>query len=142
MSNNPYHIKIGDLYNKIYSSMNEGVAIHRIIFNDNNIPVNYEIIDVNPAFEEILGINIKDVLGKISSEVYGTSEPPYLDVYSKVSQTGIPTHFETYFEVMDKYFSINVFSPLKGMFVTIFEDISERKKNEEDLIENKRALET
>jgi PAS domain S-box-containing protein len=122
--------------------MNEGVAIHRIIFNDNDIPVNYEIIDVNPAFEEILGINEKEVLGKNSSDVYGTAEPPYLDVYSKVSQTGIPTHFETYFEVMDKYFSINVFSPSKGMFLTIFEDITERRRNEETLIENQRTLET
>ncbi len=142
MSSNPNHIKKESLYSKIYSSMNEGVAIHRIIFNDNDIPVNYEIIDVNPAFEEILGINKKEVLGKNSSDVYGTAEPPYLDVYSKVSQTGIPTHFETYFEVMDKYFSINVFSPSKGMFVTIFEDITERRRNEETLIENQRTLET
>jgi PAS domain S-box-containing protein len=142
MSSNPNHIKKESLYSKIYSSINEGVAIHRIIFNDNDIPVNYEIIDVNPAFEEILGINKKEVLGKNSSDVYGTAEPPYLDVYSKVSQTGIPTHFETYFEVMDKYFSINVFSPSKGMFVTIFEDITERRRNEETLIENQRTLET
>jgi PAS domain S-box-containing protein len=142
MSSNPNHIKKESLYSKIYSSMNEGVAIHRIIFNDNDIPVNYEIIDVNPAFEEILGINEKEVLGKNSSDVYGTAEPPYLDVYSKVSQTGIPTHFETYFEVMDKYFSINVFSPSKGMFLTIFEDITERRRNEETLIENQRTLET
>jgi len=132
MSSNP-NKKIENLYNKIYSSMNEGVAIHRIIFNSNNIPVNYEIIDVNPAFEEILGINKKEILGKNSSEAYGTGEPPYLEIYSKVSQTRIPTHFETYFESMDKYFNINVFSPSKGMFVTIFEDISERKKNEEKI---------
>jgi PAS domain S-box-containing protein len=132
MSSNP-NKKIEDLYNKIYSSMNEGVAIHRIIFNSNNIPVNYGIIDVNPAFEEILGINKKEVLGKNSSEVYGTAEPHYLEIYSKVSQTRIPTQFETYFESMDKYFNINVFSPSKGMFVTIFEDISERKKNEEKI---------
>jgi PAS domain S-box-containing protein len=141
MPSNP-NIKIEDLYSKIYSSMNEGVAIHRIIFNDNNIPVNYEVIDLNPAFEEILVINKKDILRKNSSDLYGTTEPPYLEIYSKVSQTGIPTHFETYFEAMDKYFSINVFSPSKGIFVTIFEDITERKKNEETLIENQRTLET
>jgi PAS domain S-box-containing protein len=127
------NIKIEDLYSKIYSSMNEGVAIHRVIFDDNNIPVNYEIIDVNPAFEEILGLTKKEVMGKYSSEVYGTGEPPYLGIYSKVSQTGIPSHFETYFEAMDQYFSINVFSPSKGMFVTIFEDITERKENEEEI---------
>ena len=141
MSRNPNYIR-EDLYNKIYSSMNEGVAIHRIIFNDNNIPINYEIIDVNPAFEQILRINRKDVLGKNIFEVYGTGEPPYLELYNQVSKTGIPTHLETYFEVIDKYFSINVFSPSRGMFVTILEDITERRKNEEALIENQRTLET
>jgi PAS domain S-box-containing protein len=142
MSSNPKYIKKEDLFNKIYSSMNEGVAIHRIIFNDNNIPVNYEIFDFNKAFQKIFGINKKEVLGKISSEIYGTCEPPFLELYIKVSQTGIPTHFKTYFEDMDKYFNINVFSPSKGIFVTIFEDLTEHRKNEEALIENQRTLET
>jgi PAS domain S-box-containing protein len=142
MSNSPNNLKSDELYNKIYSSMNEGVAIHRIIYNDNNIPMNYEIIDVNPAFEEILGINKKEVLGKSSTVVYGTDNAPYLELYSKVSQTGTPEHFETYFEAMNRYFSINVFSPSKGMFITIFEDITERRKNDEKLKENQRTLET
>ena len=142
MSSSPNNNKKEDLYSKIYLSMNEGVAIHRIIFNNNNIPINYEIIDVNPAFEEILGIKRKEMLGKNCSEVFGTDNSTYLKLYSKVSQTGIPTHFETYFEGIGKYFSINVFSPSKGMFVTIFEDITERRKNEKAYIENKRTLET
>ena len=135
-------MKKGDLYSKIYSSINEGVSINRIIFNENNIPVNYEIIDVNPAFEEFLGIKKEEVLGKNISEIYHINEPPYLELYNKVSETGIPTHFETYFEIINKYFSINMFSPSKGMFITIFEDITSHRKNEEALIENKRTLET
>jgi PAS domain S-box-containing protein len=142
MSSSTNYTKKDDLYSKIYSSMNEGVAIHRIIFNDMNIPINYEIIDVNTAFEEILGINKKEVLGKNISEVYGTGKPTYLEIYNNVSKTGNPNHFEYYFEAINKYFSINVFSPSNGMLVTIFEDITERRKNEEALIENKRTLET
>ena len=142
MSSGLNNTKKEDLYSKIYSSMNEGVAIQRIIFNDNNVPVSYEIIDINPAFEEILGIKKDEILGKNCSEIYGTDESRYLKLYSNVSQTGIPNHFETYFEAIDKYFSVNVFSPSKGMFVTIFEDITERRRNEEAFIENKRTLET
>jgi PAS domain S-box-containing protein len=135
-------MKKGDLYSKIYSSMNEGVSINRIIFNDNNIPVNYEIIDVNPAFEELLGIKKEEVLGKNISDIYQTEEPSYLELYNNISQTGNPTHFETYFEIINKYFNINIFSPSKGIFVTIFEDITAHRKKEEALIENKRTLET
>jgi PAS domain S-box-containing protein len=142
MSNNLNYTKKEDLYSKIYLSMNEGVAIHRIIFNGSKIPVNYEIIDVNPAFEEILGIEKGEVLGKNIADIYGTVKPTYIDTYDTVSKTGIPNHFESYFEAIDKYFGINVFSPSEGMLVTIFEDITERRKNQEELIENKRTLET
>jgi PAS domain S-box-containing protein len=123
-------------YRTLYSSMNEGLALHEVLYDDNNIPVDYEIIDVNPAYEEILGIKRKEVVEKKASEVYGTGKPPYLKFYSKVAQTGKPHYFETYFEPMDKYFRISVFSPSKGTFATIFEDITERKKAETSLKES------
>ncbi len=125
-------------YRKLYSSMNEGLAVHEIIYNDSNIPVDYEIVDVNNAYEKILGIKKKKILGKNASEVYGAEEPPYIEIYSKVAETGNPAHFETYFEPMDKHFNISVFSPAKGTFATVFEDITARKKAEERI---KKSLE-
>ncbi len=115
-------------YRTLYSSMNEGVAIHEVIYRDSHIPIDYKIIDVNRAYEEIMGINRKEVLGKKASEIYGTGEAPFLETYSEVAETGNPTNFETYFEPMDKHFEISVFSPLKGRFATVFEDITERKR--------------
>ena len=52
--------------------MNEGMAIHEVIYDNNDAPVDYEIVDVNDAYEEILGIAKEDVLGKKASEVYGS----------------------------------------------------------------------
>ena len=120
-------------YRTLYSSMNEGVAIHKLIFDDNNVPVDYEIMDVNPAYEEILEIKRADIIGKKASQAYNTKKPPYLNIYSKVARNGEPRQFETYFEPMDKYFNISVFSPSKGTFATVFEDITPNKKAEESL---------
>jgi two-component sensor histidine kinase len=106
--------------------MNEGVAIHKLIY-ENNIPVDYEIIDFNNAYGEILGINHEHMSCKKGSELYDTGKAPYLKIYSDVVQKGNPAHFETYFEPIDKYFSINVFSLSEDTFVTVFEDISNRK---------------
>ena len=122
--------------------MNEGLAIHKVIYDKSDTPVDYVIIDINNAYEEILGINKKDVLGKKASEIYGTEEAPYLKVYYEVVQTGKSTQFETYFEPMDKHFKISVFSPSKDTFATIFEDITSRKKTEEALCESEEIYRT
>ena len=52
------------------------------------------------------------------------------------AETGQSKKFETYFSPMDKYFSISVFSPKKGKFATVFDNITERKKADETLKEN------
>jgi PAS domain S-box-containing protein len=125
-------------YRTLYSAMNEGVAIHKLIYDDENIPVDYKIIDVNYAYEKILGIKKEDILNKKATEIYGTEKAPYFNEYLEVSQTGNPILFETFFEPMNKYFSISVSSPSYGSFVTVFEDITERKKIEETLFESEK----
>jgi signal transduction histidine kinase len=86
---------------------------------------------VNPAFETVLGIRREDVVGKTSREAYGVNTPPYLDTYAKVAATGRPFLFEEYFAPMQKHFAISVFSPEKGRFATIFDDITDRKQAED-----------
>jgi len=120
-------------YHSLYSSMNEGVALHEIIYNSDNEPVDYIITDVNPAYEKILNLKGNEVIGMNASELYGTQEPPYLEIYSLVAENGEPSEFETYFEPMNKYFRISVISPEKGKFATVFDDITSRRLSEQTI---------
>ncbi len=123
-------------YRSLYIHMIEGAALHQLTFTDQGIPDDYIILETNPAFEKQLGISRNDVIGKTSREAYGVSEPPYLETYARVALTGKPEVFETYFQPLDKYFSISVYCPEKGKFATIFEDITERKRADEVLKES------
>jgi PAS domain S-box-containing protein len=114
----------------LFTNMNEGVALHELIKDENNIPVNYRIIDVNAGFEKILGLNRIAVLGKNATDVYKTVKAPYLAEYRSVASTGKSYSFETYYESMDKYFEISVAPWLNNGFATIFTDITERKRVE------------
>ena len=125
--------KSEEKYHSLYSSMNEGLALHEIIYDTNKKAVDYIIYDVNPAYEQILGLNRNDVLGKKASEIYGTGNPPYLDIYANVAKNRKSKQFEAYFEPMKKYFQISVISPEKGKFATVFEDITKRKYGEQEL---------
>ena len=114
----------------LYAAMVEGVCLHEVIRDETGQTIDYRIIDVNPSFESTIGVKRDQVIGLLASEFYGTGEPPYLDIYTKVVDTGRPTAFETYFQPMDKYFSVSVFSPAGGQFATVFQDITDRKKAE------------
>ncbi|MCX8150255.1 MAG: PAS domain S-box protein [Candidatus Bathyarchaeota archaeon] len=136
--------KLQDSEKKYYSlfyAMNEGVCLHEVIYDNAGKAVDYKILDANIAYEKITGIKREDAIGKRASILYRTTSAPYLDIYSRVAETGEPTSFTTYFAPMDKYFHISVFSPAKGKFATVFADVTENKKQEMLLRENNKKFE-
>ena len=120
-------------FRSLYSSMTEGVALHELVVDDAGNPIDYTFIDVNPAFESILGIRREQVLGRKASEVYGSGTAPYLDAYAQVAASGQPVRFETAFEPAQRWFTISAASPAPGRFSTVFADITEQKKAEAEI---------
>lgn len=115
-------------FRSLFTSMSEGVALHRIVYSPLGQAVDYEILGVNPAFEALTGRPQQQVVGKLATEAYGVTKPPFLDTYAEVARSGQSTSFEKHFEALDKDFAISVFSPERGKFAVVFEDITERKR--------------
>jgi signal transduction histidine kinase len=80
------------------------------------------------------------VIWKTSREAYDLSEPPHLDIYSRVATTGKRETFEQYFPELQKHFRISVSSPGKDRFATIFYDITKHKKAETALLQANHQL--
>jgi PAS domain-containing protein len=68
---------------QLYSSMNEGVALHEVIYDKTGKPVDSIITDCNPAFESITGMQKESVIGKIAAKLDGAGKAPYLDIYAR-----------------------------------------------------------
>ncbi len=120
-------------YRSLVEAMNEGIAIHELVLGEAGNPVDYRILDINPAYEKYTGLTRDQSQGKLATDLYGTAEAPYLDIYAPIAQNGGHCEFETYFPPMDKHFRISVFSPNHGQFATIFIDITHIKEHEEAL---------
>jgi len=119
-------------FHSLFDNMAEGVALHELVF-ENGKPVNYRIVNVNNPFLKIIGVSREQVVGKLATEAYGTTIPPYFEEYTEVALSKNPIGFETYFALLDKHISISV-APWQGHgFATIFSDITDRKRAEEEI---------
>jgi PAS domain S-box-containing protein len=119
-------------FSNLFSNMQEGVALHELIVDDQGETADYRIININHSYEKIIGLKKEEVLGKLSTEVYQTAEPPYLHQYKQVVLSGIPDQFEVYFEPLEKNFGISIVPWGKHGFATIFSDITPRKLYEQE----------
>ncbi len=118
----------------VFSHMSEGYCRHELVYDETGRPVDYRILELNAAYQSICGFEDTDVLGRAASEVYdGVTEPPYLDIFASVAQTGRTATFETFYPPLDMHFRVSVFSPRPGEFVTLYFDVTEYVENKEAL---------
>jgi PAS domain S-box-containing protein len=114
--------------------MREGYA-HCRMYYENGQPLDYLYIKVNTAFEQLTGL--KNVEGRNVSEInpgMRESSPDLFEIFGRVAVTGNPELFETHVERLDRWFSISVYSTEKEHFVSVFQDITERKHSEQELL--------
>lgn len=129
-----------ELFRGMFEHMTEIVAIHEIVFDEAGEPSDYRILDVNPAYERFIGLKRDDVVGKLATEAYGVSEVPYLDKYAKIAMGGGSDHFDTFYEPLNKHFSISVTRTGVNRFATISWDITSEVTSTELLLERERLL--
>lgn len=127
-------------YRLLFENMTSGFALHEMIYDDNDQPVDYRYIAANPAFEKLTGISLTSVVGKRVKEFLPNLEQYWIDTYSKVAQTGKSITYQNYSKEIDKYFDTLVFSPQKNQFAVVFNDITSNKIAETSIKESEASL--
>lgn len=104
--------------------------LHELVCDSSGQPIDYRILDCNPAFTAITGIPHQRACGAFATILYDSNEAPYLDIYARVVASGQSEHFETFYRPMNKHFSIAVFSIGPGRFATVTNDITEHLQSD------------
>jgi PAS domain S-box-containing protein len=116
-------------YHHLFDTMQEGFAIHEVVFDDSGRPCDYRYIDINPAFERLTGLTRAQVIGRTVREVLPRIEESWIETYCRVAITGEPVEIENYVLELDSYYRAKAFSPELNKFVVVFENITEQKKS-------------
>ncbi len=131
-------------YRSLFRNMINGFSLHKVLFDEEGKPVDYIFLQVNPAFEKFTGLREEDVIGKRVTEVLpgiSTDSTDWIGIYGGVAMTGEPVHMEEYAGPLNRWYSVSAYSPEKDHFVTVFEDITDRKRAEKALQAAKDELE-
>jgi PAS domain S-box-containing protein len=121
-------------YRSLFENMLEAFAFHKIVQDEKGTPTDYVFLEVNEAFEKLTGLKKEHIIGKrVTEALPGIRESSFdwIGEYGKVALTGQELRTEQFSEELKKWYSVSVFSPMKGHFVTVFEDITGRKRDEE-----------
>ncbi|AKL94520.1 sensory box protein [Clostridium aceticum] len=124
-------------YRNIFDNMFDGFIYCKIVFDETNKPVDYILLEVNDAFEKLIGIKKENILGKTINEILQLEQYNHLlkdiEIFNEAVY-GEKVHIKEYFlDYVGKWFSITVSKLQDGYLSILITDITERKTSEEKL---------
>ncbi len=129
-----------DRYRTLFNTMTDGFALHEIICDENGEPYDYRFLEVNPAFENLMGMKRGDVLGKTYRELLPNYDPLWIKACGRVALTGETKKLENYSPDLKRHYDVTAYRPAHGQFAAIFIDTSDRKRIKEAPLESDRRF--
>ncbi len=118
-------------YRTLFESLDEGFCVIEMLFDNNQKPIDYRFLEVNPAFLKQTGL--EQAAGKTVRQLLPEHENYWFEVYGKVALTGEPMRFEHGSEALNRWFEVSAFrtpEPHSRKVAVLFKDISDRKQAE------------
>lgn len=116
---------------RLFDHSTTGIIVFRVIADSSGAPGDHEVVGMNPAAEELLGVAATSEVGKRSKDAAYLQWPA--DVRARnydVARGGPSIQYEEFNPALRRWAEIRSFSPRDGQFAHLFTDITDRKKSE------------
>ncbi len=127
---------------RLISQMQQGLLVAEAVYNDDNTVKDYKVISVNKSFEQIIGVKKEKLEGKYLTETFPREEKKWFTKFGAVVNDKKPIQFEDFSDTLKKWFRVSAYSPKKGQFAVIVDDITEKKMLENSLYYEKEHFRT
>lgn len=130
-------------YRLLFTNTLNGTALHEIITGDDNRVYDYRFLEVNPAFEGIVGMPSDAIIGRTARHLFpGIENDPsdWIGTFGSVVINDEKIRFETFFQLWKKWVRVVAFKTKEKQFCVVIEDISSQHQIVQDLQESENRL--
>ncbi len=120
-------------YRLLFDSLQDGFALHEIICDEDERPIDYRFLEVNPSYESITGLKRAEIIGQRVREVWPEVKETWIQKFGKVALFGEYYRFEDTLHTgtSERHVEISAYCPARGKFATLITDITQRTQAEE-----------
>lgn len=121
--------------------MDEGFCILDVIFDPDDVPVDYRMVEVNDAFAEQTGLH--DARGRLIRDMTPEHEQHWFEIYGKVAKSGAPVRFQSYAKALGRWYEVYAFkagTPRDNLVAAFFHDITAQKKADAEVAAARQQL--
>ena len=127
-------------YRSLFNSMGQGFALFENICDETGAPLESRFVDVNPAFERLIGLKRDDVVGRRGRDVFPADFAQWGEMYRRVVLTGQPVAVSHTLSSTNRHFEVFAFQPSPRHFAVLFHDVTDNRMLEEALRERAKEL--
>ncbi len=128
-------------YRNLFENMAQAFALCEVIPDDAGQPYDFRYLEANPAQLKMLNLPREALVGKTARELVAIRDYDLLNTYFRVALTGEPVQLERIGRTSKRWISVSITSNRKGYFSLLTQDITERKRIEEELARHREHLE-
>ncbi len=125
-----YIARSEEKYRVLFENMTSSFEVYEMILNDSGEVIDYRYEEVNHVSCQYTGYSPENIIGRTVKELFPQTEGYWIRTFGKVAETGEPAYFINFSVELDKYFEVYAFRPEKNHCAALFNDVSDRVRNE------------
>ncbi|SOR31866.1 putative sensory histidine kinase, putative methyltransferase, putative sensory_box: PAS domain S-box domain [Methylorubrum extorquens] len=114
-------------YRTLFQTMGQGFCELEFVRDEQGRAVDFRYIELNPAFERLVGLPAAEARGRTGREVVPDLDLWWVETYDRIAATGLPTRLEHTDTPMGRWFEVSVYPQANDRLLILYDDVTERK---------------